>query len=52
MTFKEKYGDTAMVAGASEGIGAAYMPMHQRREALILYLLRAGYRPWKQLRGK
>jgi len=24
MTFKEKYGDTAMVAGASEGIGAAY----------------------------
>src|SRR5215472_12562987 len=24
ITFKEKYGDTAMVAGASEGLGAAY----------------------------
>ena len=24
MTFKEKYGDTALVAGASEGMGAAY----------------------------
>jgi short-subunit dehydrogenase len=24
MTFKEKYGDTALVAGGSEGIGAAY----------------------------
>ncbi len=24
MTFKEKYGDTALIAGASEGMGAAY----------------------------
>ena len=24
MTFKEKYGNTALVAGASEGMGAAY----------------------------
>ena len=24
MTFKEKYGPTALVAGASEGLGAAY----------------------------
>lgn len=24
MTFKEKYGPTALIAGASEGLGAAY----------------------------